>query len=329
MSAGTHPAHPVSDNRVTTPYAPSGASRRMRQCAPRAAFMAAAVLALACPMLAVGTPAFANSYERGNWRCSDFSEAEQQYKANPKSIYGKMEYAHCLVTRGQGNDDTQGLAILHSIVDNSTERERVKAAWMIANYLSSGGTFEDRIDESNIDEAIKAFKRVVFFIDLDPSYPFGGNEFYEEEAQMELKTHYFLPLLYFQKFKYGSAGSDHMYLLSSPSYDGDRNLETYPKHSPYAIDSLEKMIEFSNQCLALPNKRHFQIDWYNRVKAGCRVLRKAATTILPLERQVLVLLGTYSCSNDVYQCDEYNEILLEKVSPIIIQANSDLEKIFN
>ena len=51
-----------------------------------------------------------------------------------------------------------------------------------------------------INEAIDAYGRVVFFIALDPNYP-RGNGLYEEEAQMELKSHYRLPMLYFAKFK--------------------------------------------------------------------------------------------------------------------------------
>ena len=79
---------------------------------------------------------------------------------------------------------------------------------------------------------------------------------------MELRTHYLLPLLYFEKFKKGAAGSDHIYLLTSPSYDGDRDLKTYPEYSPYTINSLERVIEFADVCINLSFKRHFQHNVY-------------------------------------------------------------------
>ena len=296
-----------------------------RSCAipPRRQIAAAAVTAV-CLLLCFSSAGFANSYSKGNWSCIDFKAAEQDYRTTPENIYSQLWYAHCLITRG--GDDHQGLNILHNIVDNSTEPARVKAAWMLANYIKTGGTFENTTDENNINEAIEAYKRIVFFIDLDPKYP-EGNSIYEEEAQIELKTHYRLPLLYFDKFKYGSTGSDHMHLLNSPSYNGDRDLNTYPEYSPYTINSLNRMIEFADICLALPHKRHFIPRVYEKTKAECQVLKETAQALLPLERQRLVLLDTESCSIDLLKCDEYNKILLETVNPIIRQANSEIKEI--
>ena len=249
---------------------------------------------------------------------------EQNHRSDPEEINGRIGYALCLLTRG---DDSQGMAILQNIVDHSTEPERVKAAWMVANYISTGGTFEDTVDKDNINEAIKAYGRVIFFISLDPNYSYT-NDLYEEEAQIELTTHYRFPLLYFKKFTKGATGTYYMHLLSSPSYNGDRDLNTYPEYSPYTIDSLEKMIEFADQCLALPLKRHFQSSSYRNYKAGCRVLKEAAQDILPLERQRLVLLDTDSCGNDLPLCSEHQEIKQEIVS-IVTQANSEIREIFN
>ena len=285
----------------------------------------AAAAALACLLLAVSTSGFADNYSRGNWVCVGFNRTEQNYRADSTNIYYRMGYALCLLTRG---DDSQGMAILHNIVDHSTHPARVKAAFMVAEYISTGGTFEDTIDKDNINEAIEAYGRVIFFISLDPDYS-NTNDLFEEEAQMELTSHYRIPLLYSAKFKKGAAGTDNIHLLSSPSYNGDRDLNTYPEYSPYTIDSLEKAIEFANQCLALPPKRHFLTSSYRNYKAGCQVLKEAAQDILPLERQRLVLLDTDSCSNDLLQCDEYNEILLETINPILRQVNSEIREIFD
>ena len=282
----------------------------------------AAAAALACLLLTAASPAFANSYSRGNWDCGDFSSVEERYRSEPEDINLQIGYAGCLITRG---DDSQGLTILHNIVDNRTERARVKAAWMVANYVDSGGTFEDTIDENSINEAIEAYGKVVFFIDLDPRYP-DGNELYEEESQIELKSHYRLPLLYFEKFKKGAKGTDNVRLLNSPSYNGESNLRTYPEYNPYTIDSLNKIIKFSDVCLALPRKRHFNPITYVKTIAECRVLKEAATAILPLERERLALLNTDSCSYDLPQCSEHQEVKSGIIS-IIRQANSDIDAI--
>ena len=126
--------------------------------------------------------AFANSYSRGNWICGDFRDTEQNYRVDPEEINGRIGYALCLLTRG---DDSQGMAILHNIVDHSTEPERVKAAWMVANYISTGGTFEDTIDKDNINEAIEAYGRVIFFT----AYAHGsGRESLPPDVEVEVRA---------------------------------------------------------------------------------------------------------------------------------------------
>ena len=89
-------------------------------------------------LLSLSPLAFANSYTRGNWECTNFKNMEQNYRSDPEEINGRIGYALCLLTRG---DDHQGMAILHNIVDHSTEPERVKAAWMVANYISNWRNF--------------------------------------------------------------------------------------------------------------------------------------------------------------------------------------------
>ena len=212
MTRTTHREHTATHhpNRAPVPDHRPGAPRRTRFPVPaverawrrkalRTAIKAGAVAALFV-LLMEPFGALANYYERGNWRCSDFARAERHFRAEPDNINRQIAYALCLMTRDKGDDETRSMAILHNIVDHSIEPERVKAAWMIASYLSSGGTFENTIGENIINEAIDAYGRVVFFIALDPNYP-RGNGLYEEEAQMELKSHYRLPMLYFAKFK--------------------------------------------------------------------------------------------------------------------------------
>ena len=132
---------------------------------------------------------FADNYYRGDYSCEGFKEMEQLYRSDPESIPLRKGYAQCLITKGE---DSEGMSILYNIIDR---HNNVKAAFMIAEYIETGGTFEGRIDKHNINEAIEAYGRVVFFINLDPHYPFDGNDIYEAESQMELASHYSLPFL--------------------------------------------------------------------------------------------------------------------------------------
>ena len=184
--------------------------------------------------------ALANSYEKGIWTCTDFANVEQTYRSDPEDIYFIRGYARCLVTRGQGNDETRGMAMLHDLVEYSTHPARTGAAWMVANYIQTGGKLDGSIDKDNIIEAIKAYGKILFFIDLDPHYPWDGMDIYEETTQIELKSNRRIPLLYYSKFKYGAAGTHNAHKMMSPSYEGDRDLKTYPHYAPYTVEPLAK-----------------------------------------------------------------------------------------
>ena len=133
-------------------------------------------------------------------------------------------------------------------------------------------------------------------------------------------------MLYFEKFKKGAKGTDNAYWQTSISYTGNGGLSTYPEYSPYTLDSLNKMIAFADECLALPRKWHFNPITYEKTKAECRVLKEAAQALLPLERERLTLLNTESCSDDLIQCLEHREVKSDIIT-IIRQANSDIDAI--
>lgn len=267
--------------------------------------------------------ALADNYKRGNYSCTGFAEAEWLHRSEPENVYYRLAYAHCLIARG--GQDHDALGILHSIADGD-HRARVEAAFMIAEYIETGGEFGDSIDENNINEAIEAYGKVVFLIRLAPDYP-AGLELMEEESQIELRSHYRLALLYYAKYKYGGSGTDHVHLMRSPGYDGSTDLKTFPDYAPYTINSLERAIEFADQCLALPMKWYFEPDLYEELLAACRAIKDAATAILPLERKRLVLLDTVTCSNDLLKCVEY-EYILDEINAIITQTSANIDEIF-
>ena len=266
--------------------------------------------------------AFSDYYKRGNYHCDSFKRMKQLYKRYPHNVDAQMGYARCLILQEK---DNEGLSLLHNIV---SRHNHVKTIFTLAEYIGTGGTFEDKVDKKNINQAIDTYQRVLLFINGDLSYPNNGNVRYEQERQMELTSIYRVPLLYYNKFMYGADGSDNRYLLRSPSYKGDRDLNTYPQYSPYTIDSLKKTIQFANRCLALPKKRHFRSNYYKDYREACQILKNGAIALLPLEQKRLTLLTVTSCSGDLPQCSEYAEIK-NKIISIIQQTTSAINTIFN
>ena len=266
--------------------------------------------------------ALSDNYYRGGYSCEGFREMERLYRSDPESIHLRMGYARCLLVKGE---DTEGLSILHNIAD---QHNQVRAAFIIAEYTKSGGKFTIDIDENNINEAIDAFGRVIFLINLDPRYPHNENSIYEESRQMELSSHYQIPRLYWNKFKYGAQGTDNIHLMTSPSYDGNRNLSTYPDYAPYTIDSLNNVVKFSDICTSLPYKLYHKKDYHDEHTKACSILKEGAIDLLPLEEKRLVLLATESCSSDLNKCKEYQRLKREEMIPIIRRTTDRIKEIW-
>ena len=262
----------------------------------------------------------ATSYTRGTWYCDNFEEAREDHKAYPDSVDLEMGYSMCLITKGE---DNEALIRLRHIVKN---QNNVEAASLIAYYIRTDGRLDGSTDENRLDEAIQAYFKVLSLIDFDPNYPYDGYIAYERESQTELNATSLVPQLYMAKFWDGAHGLYNQHLLKSPSYKGDRDLKTYPQHSPYTIDSLNKVIKFANECLALPGKPHFQRNAYIAHREACQILKDAGTALRPLQEQKLVLLAGESCK-DLPQCPEYDE-LGDKTGLLLKQTFSRLKNIF-
>ncbi len=263
---------------------------------------------------------FADYYKRGGLICNDFKEVEQNYSADPDSPWDQNMYALCLIAKGE---DDKGLSILYHVADF---HQFVPSADLIAYYIASDGKFESGNATEKVNEAITAYFRVLTLINFDPDFP-QRYTILEIAEQMELTAYYRVPLLYNSKFIQGANGSENSYLLRSPSYTGDRDLNTYPEYSPYTIDSLQKTIRHASRCLALPKKSHFQADKYAKTVSACQVLKDRATALLPLEQKRLTLLAQESCHQDLPQCAEHEEVANEMVS-IIRQGSAKIAEIW-
>ncbi|MCY4501612.1 MAG: hypothetical protein OXE57_08640 [Alphaproteobacteria bacterium] len=263
----------------------------------------------------------AENHANERFTCDDLERAERLHRDFPDNVNYEINYAICQVLIG---DREEGLSRLYHVTD---QQNNVFAAYFLAEYIEYGGDFELPIDGDKVDEAIDAYFRVLFLIDLTPYYP-RGYELYEYEGQMELQSHYRVPWLYMQRFAAGAFGLYREHLLNSPGYEGDRDLKTYPKYSRHTLDSLEKVIEHGNRCIALPKKRYFRQPHYDDHQKACRILKDTAEALLPLEEKRLNVLATKSCSDDVLECQEHKKLLEGQITPLFVQAQEELDEIF-
>ena len=139
------------------------------------------------------------------------------YRAFPKNVDYEINHAICQVLKG---DREEGLRRLYHITN---KHNYVFSAYFLSEYIEYGGDFKLPIDGDKIDEAIDAYFRVLFLIDLDPYYPRDYLR-YEFDGQMELQSYYRVPFLYMQKFALGALGLYREHLLNSPSYKEDKDL---------------------------------------------------------------------------------------------------------
>ena len=273
-------------------------------------------------LLAFSSLVLADTYSRGIYTCESFQRAEYLLKEDPSNIYYRWEYGLCLILKGE---DEKGLYILNHILDQDSNQ--VGIAFTLARYIRSGGQFKG-LDREKIDEAISAYQRVLFLIDLSPSYPKNGNEISESLHQTELQSNYMASLLYLKRFQFGFSGIVNKYLASSPSYEGDKNkLNFYPEYSSHTMDSLHKLKRQALMCVALPKKWYFKNEDYKEVTTACRILKEMAEVLLPLEEKRLTYLSKESCHKDLPKCSEYNKVGDEMVE-VFNQRNSEINEIF-
>ena len=233
----------------------------------------------------------------------------------------------CLIAKGH---DFEGLKFWHDAADIHND---VQAAYLLAKYIETKGTFDfKKPDWDKLDEIIQAYKRVILYINILPGYPWDGGYVIREDAnQMELKSRFSVPLYYYNKFYSGFEYSENYKLLTSPSYEGDRDLDvgnssSFDAYVPHTHNSLKSAIEWGDECANLPNKRHFKPDHYSRYTTACRIIADLSRELLPLEfKRSHMLQETHPCGNDLPKCAEYDK-LKKKMDALIDKAYKELDK---
>ena len=265
---------------------------------------------------------FASIYKRGNYICDDFEKAEEEYKKEPQEFILERVYAMCLLIRG--DDDVQAINILESLAYKHND---VIAAFTLADYTVTGGTMDTtKLNGHNYDEALRAYGRVLLLIDRHANYPHPSFVASEWAGQRELEAYRSWVLIQYLRFNWAWFGLHNWHLLQSPSYKGDRNLNSWLKYNPYSIDSLKQTIEMAERCVSLPQKRHFQPLYYQQVRSFCRLIKTTAQTLLPLERERLDILNSGSCK-DLLKCPDYLKVD-DEMTAIIQETSKERFAIF-
>ena len=226
----------------------------------------------------------------GTISCGDWEWVKQDYKDYPENHGAQYTYATCLFIKGKLTNNSSevdlALRMLYHLAEDFGD---ITASNFMAGYLKTDGTmknfgFDAGID--NIDRSIYYYQRVLYLIALtNGHYATPGDEYRSMELneQMELQSYMTIPYIYLQKYFLGVIGDDSQKLLASPSYEGDRDLDTYPEYADLTLDSLSQMKESAQTCLSLPYKAHFKRPAYNIVRELCQNYKQLAESLYELE----------------------------------------------
>ena len=174
------------------------------------------------------SPGFGTVYRTGNLGCGDFEDTERQYKEQLNDpdpdpyVSVTLVYALCLLAKGEvtnnQDDVSKGMLILHGLADQHSD---IVANYWIAYYHSTGGSFNTKIADRNLDLAAHYYSRTLAIIKTYNSYPPLIYSMWEKTDNIEMETYYQLPLIYLEMFYRGVYGDYSVRLLNSPSYEGD------------------------------------------------------------------------------------------------------------
>ena len=242
-------------------------------------------------------------YKRGRYVCTD--ESEIDFKLNPQDLDERYFHFSCEVIKG---NDSIGLPELYILAD---KHSHLLANSFLADYLQTDGNLDNSfIEITAVDKAIKYRMQTQAIIKLTPNYPPEGLRLIEYVEQIELDSAYELAHLYLLKYNLGIIGDYRVALFNSPSYEGDKDRETYPDYNTLMLDSLSNAIRYAGECANLPQKPHFNSDRYQATLTACNLLKDLALETIPLEDKRKQLLNQCPDLNET-NCPEYNETHLE------------------
>jgi len=214
----------------------------------------------------ISSSVFATRYDNGGAIvCGDFEESEQIYleeqRKNDFYMSTPLIYGLCLLAKGEVTGDRglihKGIEILYDLAIHAPENN------LVANYLLGEynyNKFSAFISDEHLDNAVMFYSRVIAMTQLYPHYPPLKYSKWEERHNIEMMAYYKLPRAYLEMAFYGIVGDFYTRQLSSPNYEGDRDIPTYPKYRDKIKSSIDLVIENARVCKDLPIKPHFEED---------------------------------------------------------------------
>ena len=287
------------------------------------------------------SPGFGESYRSGAFGCVDFEDTERQYKEQlndpDPSVNVTLVYALCLLLKGEvtNNQDnvSRGMLILHSLAD---QHSNIVANFWIAEYHLSGGDFKISIADRNLDLAAHYYSRTLAIIKTYNSYPPLDYFMWENNHNIEMKSYYNLPIVYLAMFYKGVYGDYSVRLLNSPSYEGDRNLETYPEYRDNIMGYINLAIEHAGNCKNLPLKRHFYKDTASYFIKVCAMYEEKAKLLKSAYMKRQLILNQDRCKDigsdeTVYaycpEIDEAEQKIVDTYDSIFVEIKEILHPI--
>lgn len=230
----------------------------------------------------------------------------QQPIDEEEAVDASAEYHTCLAWRGE----QEGVIVLYRLSD---EYSSVIATFHLAEFYEKSGyeNLRESGDWSNLDKAIETFNLQKAIIKVWNRYgePDTRHEWDENIYQYELNGYYRALRAYAWAARYALWGSHDWHAKRSPGYDSadgwDHSLGYDPNNRDLYLESLKHS---ADDCISLPNKRHFITQYFDFVKGACQTLQETAIKLLPLQNQRLEILLEDECRNDVLKCDEYMDI---------------------
>ena len=241
-------------------------------------------------------PSFATSYRVGSETCVDFEAEEKAYYEEEGNIHVTLVYAICLLIKGEAtnnpSDVTKGMAILHELSD---QQSNVPASFYIAQYHFTEGTFK-KVSDKNLNIALNYLFRTLAIINTFHNYPPPIYRPWEERNNIEVLSYMNIPKLYLEMFYLGVYGDYNLKLLNSDSYQGDRNLKTYPEHRKNIMSYIDSAIKYARECKSLPLKNHFSSDFGPYYKEICAMYEGRAKLFKGIQGKRELLLSEQKCA---------------------------------
>ena len=266
----------------------------------------------------------ATSYERGNKVCGHFERAVEYYNRYFNYYWNtdvRAVYAKCLVIRygGDHEDGAWGISELRKIDQNYLDPQ---TAYFLADYFSTGGTFNNKLDSRYLKEALDGYSRVLKVINMTgPRYGFRYFSYAERAMDIHLNSLVKVTLAQYMIFLSSATdkSEDGYHLSASPNYDSDLTME-----------NLKKTIEMSGKCAhTVQQDFHNEIKYF-QVNSVCKAIHQTSEALLSLERKRVEFIKscqTYICEHELFLEIErdYLNVISEGESAINRAINSKPE----